>query len=142
MEYKKLGSDYYLQQCLNDMGDNFSRMFCDFSFLLYCKQCALFPEVTLFCVNDLRFITKVQGVYSWPFGVCSQSYISLYRESFAYRDNLIHFFTYVIELNGLSRILKKRRVLEIFILLKKKDWRAWQLLSCNRNYFKRTYLYR
>lgn len=64
MEYKKLGSDYYLQQCLNDMGDHFHACFAISVSRYTANNARLFPEVTLFCVNDLRFITKVQGVYS------------------------------------------------------------------------------
>lgn len=64
MEYKKLGSDYNLQQCLNDMGDHFHACFAISVSCCTANNARLFPEVTLFCVNDLRFITKVQGVYS------------------------------------------------------------------------------
>lgn len=64
MEYKKLGSDNNLQQCLNDMGDNFHACFLISVSCYTANNARLFPEVTLFFVNDLRFITKVQGVYS------------------------------------------------------------------------------
>lgn len=64
MEYKKLSYDHNLLQCLNEMGDNFHACFAISVSCCTANNARLFPEVTLFCVNDLRFITKVQGVYS------------------------------------------------------------------------------
>lgn len=79
MEYKKLGSDYNLQQCPNDMGDNFHAYFAISVSCYIANNARLFPEVTPFCVNDLRFITKVWHLFVTVWRLFSK----LYRESFA-----------------------------------------------------------